>query len=217
MPMARPPHITRDRFNLVAGVSVFSGRDQLSPTLFGRAVPITTAPTNDHTLWLYGNLLPVPGLRLTLGGDFDQQRAIVDQTEFDPKLGISWTALPNTTLRGAWFETLKRPLIAPAGLNFSFREGETIEPTQIAGFNQLFNDLVGTKARSWGVGIDQRFSNPFFASDTLLLGAEWSERELVVPFSVAATTTGITTISEPGWKAIRARLFELVADRTARV
>ncbi len=107
-------YLTRDRFNLVAGVSVFSGSDQLSPTLFGRAVPITTAPTNDHSLWLYGNLLPVPGLRLTLGGDFDRQRAIVrSKAEFDPKLGISWTALPNTTLRGAWFETLKRPLIAP--------------------------------------------------------------------------------------------------------
>jgi hypothetical protein len=192
-------YLTGDRFNIVAGLSVFSGRDQLSPVAFGRASPITTALTDEHSIWLYGNVLPVPALRLTLGGDFDQQRAIVNQTDFDPKLGISWNVLPNTTLRGAWFESLKRPLIAPAGLNFSFREGETIEPTQIAGFNQLFNDLVGTKARSWGVGIDQKFSNPFFASDTLLIGAEWSQRQLTVPFSVTGPT-GVPTISEPGWK-----------------
>jgi hypothetical protein len=210
-------YLTGNRFNIVAGGSVFSGRDQLSPIIFGSALPITTAPTDDHTIWLYGNVVPVPALRLTLGGDLDQQRAITNRTEFDPKLGASWNVLPNTTLRGAWFETLKRPLIAPGGLGFSFREGETIEPTQVAGFNQLFDDLVGTRARSWGVGFDQKLSDAFFASDTLLLGGQWLQRQLQVPFSVTSVSTDETAVSEQGWKERygRAYLSWLPTERIA--
>jgi tetratricopeptide (TPR) repeat protein len=199
-------YLTGHRFNIVLGGSAFSGRDQLSPLVFGNALPITTAPTDDHNIWLYGNMAPVPGLQLTLGGDFDQLRAIINRTGFEPKVGISWNVVPNTTLRAAWFETVKRPLIAPGGLGFSFREGETIEPTQVAGFNQLFDDLVGTMARDWGVGFDQRFSNAFFASDTLLLGGQWLQRQLEVPFSVT-TSDGETAISEPGWKERLGRFY----------
>jgi outer membrane receptor protein involved in Fe transport len=206
-------YLTGGRFNVVAGGSVFSGSDQLRPILSGRtALPITTAQADDHSVWLYSNLTVVPALRLTLGGNFDQQRAVVDRSQFSPKLGASWDILSGTTLRAAWFTNLKRPLIGDP----SFRGGQTIEPTQIAGFDQFFDDLLGTKARRWGVGIDRKFSNPFFTSDTLLMGAEWSQRQLVVPISSTAPT-GMTTISEPGWKERygRAYLGWLLGERLA--
>jgi predicted Zn-dependent protease len=206
-------YLTGGRLNVVAGGSVFSGSDQLRPILFGRtALPITTAQADDHSVWLYSNLTVVPALRLTLGGNFDQQRAVVDRTQFSPKLGASWDILSGTTLRAAWFTNLKRPLIGDP----SFRGGQTIEPTQIAGFDQFFDDLLGTKARRWGIGIDRKFSNPFFTSDTLLMGAEWSQRQLVVPISSMAPT-GLTTISQPGWKERygRAYLGWLLGERLA--
>ena len=87
----------------------------------------------------------------------------------------------------------------------SLRNGQTIEPTQVAGFNQLFDDRPGTRARRWGVAIDQKFQNPFFASDTLLLGAEWSQRQLNVPVAVLRQTE--VSRAETGWKERYGRAY----------
>jgi Flp pilus assembly protein TadD len=190
-------YLTGNRFNIVAGGSVLDGSGQLRFPF-----PFRTVGADEHGLWLYGNLTPISALQLTLGGNFDRLRVMVDSTEvlsrtkFDPKLGVSWDIMPSTTLRAAWFETLKRPLIG----DLLQRSGQTIEPTQVAGFNQLFDDPPGTQARRWGVGVDQRMPNPFFASDTLLLGSEWSQRQLTVPFTVVDRSTGLPAIMEPGWK-----------------
>jgi hypothetical protein len=81
--------------------------------------------------------------------------------------------VPDTTLRAAYFETVKRTTTG----------GQTIEPTQVAGFNQLFDDFTATKARRWGVGIDHK------QSDRLYIGAEWSQRQLAVPVTIIAGIT----------------------------
>lgn len=67
-----------------------------------------------------------------------------DQQQFSPKFGIIWHPEANLTLRGAVFRTLKRPLLA----------NQTIEPTQIAGFNQFFDEFDGTSAWQYALGID---------------------------------------------------------------
>jgi tetratricopeptide (TPR) repeat protein len=204
-------YLTGERFNIIAGGNVFAGRDQLGPIVLGRALPVTSSPSNDHGAWLYGNIAPDPAVRLTLGGHFDELRTIVGRTQFDPKLGLSWDVLPNTTLRAAWFAALKRPLIGDPSL----RSGQTIEPTQVAGFNQLFDDLTGSKTRRWGIGVDHKFPHVLFESDTLLAGAEWSQRQLDVPISVTSGPT--TTILELGWKERfgRAYLSWLPTERIA--
>jgi len=202
-------YLTGDRINIIAGGSTLSGSDQLRRTIPGLFSAVTPIQANDHSVWLYANLTPIPGLRLTLGGVFDQLSTTVDRietlnrSEFDPKLGISFDVLSGTTLRAGWFTTLKRPLIG----DLSFRSGQTIEPTQIVGFNQLFDDPAGTKTRRWGAAIDQKLPNPFFASDTLLLGAEWSQRQLSVPINVTDPSTGLPTIVEPGWKERYGRAY----------
>jgi hypothetical protein len=193
-------YLTGDRFNIVAGGSVFFGSDQLSVSF---PFPITPLQFDDQSSWLYANLVPVMGLRLTLGGALGRLSESVKETEtlnltkFDPKLGVSWDVLPGTTLRAAWFETLKRPLIGVPDISLR-GGGQTIEPTQIAGFDQLFDDVPGTQARSWGVGIDQKFAKPFLASDTLLLGAEWSQRQLTVPITVNVLAPGVPGVIESG-------------------
>jgi hypothetical protein len=82
----------------------------------------------------------------------------------NPKVGVLWNIAGDTLFRAAWFRTFKR----------SFLFNQTLEPTQVAGFNQLFDDLRQTKAERWGIGIDHRFN-------TLLTGGlEISERKLSI-------------------------------------
>jgi outer membrane receptor protein involved in Fe transport len=202
-------YITGNRFNIVGGTSVLSGSDQLRSFSFA-----STLGFDDHSFWVYGNLLPIPAVRLTLGGNFDQLNETMDGanlfglSQFSPKVGISWDVLPSTTLRAAWFETLKRPLVG----DLSMRSGETIEPTQVAGFNQLFDDPPGTKTRRWGIGIDQKLANPLFAPGMLLLGAEWSQRQLDVPIELFPGQ-----VSEFGWNERfgRGYLSWLLSERLA--
>jgi len=80
-------------------------------------------------------------------------------------LGLIWDILPSTTLRAAAFSTVKRP----------FAASQTVEPTQVAGFNQFFDDVDGTKTRRYGVGIDHTLSADLFG------GIELSWRDLEVP------------------------------------
>jgi len=75
-------------------------------------------------------------------------------------------------VRLAVFSSVRRPFVA----------SQTIEPTQIAGFNQyfsgfeqLYGDLEGTVSKRAGIGFDQTFSETTFA------GVEVSERKLDVP------------------------------------
>ncbi|MBI1871205.1 MAG: FecR domain-containing protein [Chlamydiae bacterium] len=79
--------------------------------------------------------------------------------EVDPKAGLAFYLTPSTTLRAAYFETL-----GPVGLT----DLESIEPTQIAGFNQFVDELPGNKAQSYGMGLDQKFSKrTYFGTEVL--------------------------------------------------
>jgi outer membrane receptor protein involved in Fe transport len=89
----------------------------------------------------------------------------------NPKLGMMWDITPNTTLRLAAFRTLKRPLLTD----------QTIEPTQLAGFNQLFDDPGGTESKRFGIALDQKFSSSLYG------GVEVSERKLAVPIAVGVS------------------------------
>ncbi|MEQ1666168.1 MAG: TonB-dependent receptor, partial [Bdellovibrionales bacterium] len=52
---------------------------------------------------------------------------------------------------------------------------QTIEPTQVAGFNQFFDDIDGTYSWRFGAGLDHRFSS------NIATGIEYSERKLYIP------------------------------------
>ena len=82
--------------------------------------------------------------------------------QLNPKLGFLWNMTPDTTLRFATFRTLKRPLLTD----------QTIEPTQVAGFNQFFDDTAATDSWRYGIALDHRFSSNLYA------GAEVSKRKI---------------------------------------
>ena len=77
---------------------------------------------------------------------------IRDQDQFNPKFGVTWNPFTDTTLRGAVFRALKRTLIT----------NQTLEPTQVAGFNQFFDDPNVTESWRYGVAVDQKFSKSIY-------------------------------------------------------
>jgi Tfp pilus assembly protein PilF len=86
----------------------------------------------------------------------------------NPKFGLIWRTTPKTTLRIAAFKSFKRSLLT----------NQTIEPTQVAGFNQLYDDFTGTIAKTYGFAIDHKFNSNVFA------GLEFIARDLSRPVRV---------------------------------
>ena len=146
--------------------------------------------TNAHA---YSYLNPLKKVTLTLGvsGDFidGESPDVAGINQINPKFGITWEPVAGTTLRAAAFRSLKRTLIA----------NQTLEPTQVAGFNQFFDDINGTKAWRYGAAIDQKFTNALFG------GAEISRRDLQVPvFNIVDETISIARVE---WQENLARAY----------
>jgi tetratricopeptide (TPR) repeat protein len=97
-----------------------------------------------------------------LDGATDDQ----DRDKFNPKLGLIWNPVPTTTLRAAAFRTLQRPRISEDNIDPS------LEPTQVAGFNQFFLDAEGDSVWRYGIAVDQKFPHNVY------VGAELSHRDL---------------------------------------
>jgi hypothetical protein len=114
-------------------------------------------------------------LTFTLGGSGDFFNAddedAKERDQFNPKFGVTWSPFSGTTLRGAAFRTLTRTLVTD----------QTIEPTQVAGFNQFYDDFRETDAWRYGAAIDQKFTESIYG------GVEYSYRNLSVPFFNAGT------------------------------
>lgn len=102
---------------------------------------------------------------------FDDTGQQLERDQFNPKAGVVWQPTGKTIVRAAVFRTLKRQLIS----------NQTVEPTQVAGFNQFFDDANGTRAWRYGIGLDQQFSSKLYG------GLELSRRDLEVPFTVFQT------------------------------
>lgn len=121
-------------------------------------------------IYAYGYLKPIETLIFTAGvsGDFlnGDSIQISGKNSVNPKFGVQWNPTASTTVRAAAFKVLKRTLVT----------NQTLEPTQVAGFNQFYDDLNGATSWRYGVGVDQKFSSTLFA------GAELSRRDVKSPF-----------------------------------
>jgi TonB dependent receptor len=117
--------------------------------------------------YVYSNVNFPNSVIWTLGISYDDynEAGIIKVEKVNPKLAVQWRATDDLILRAARFEVVK-PLLA---------NNQTLEPTQIAGFNQLFDDINGTKSTISAVGLDWQ------GLDGLLVGAEASWRNLKVP------------------------------------
>jgi hypothetical protein len=115
---------------------------------------------------VYGTLNFPDPVTWTAGVSYDhfEQNALKVE-KVNPKFGVQWNVTDDLVLRGAVFRTVKPALI----------NNQTLEPTEVAGFNQLYDDVNATAAWRYGVGVDHRLM------DNLLIGGEATWRKVSVP------------------------------------
>ena len=150
--------------------------------------------------YLYSSIDLGEALTLNAGLSYDDYDEVYsNKQQFNPKLGLSWRATPRTTVRAAAFRTISRPTSI----------SQTIEPTEVAGFNQFFSGdgQGGERAWRYGVAMDHRFA------ETLSGGVELSRRERIVP-SLNLNTL-VVTESHVDDELGRAYLYWSPTDRTA--
>jgi Tfp pilus assembly protein PilF len=164
-------HIYRsERFSIMSGLGHSDQDIEAVNISGGMSFKDKTKPEHSN-LYGYLNINYPKQVTWTIGGsaDFFEGEVfpglfdkIEKQNQFNPKFGLTWNPLPGTTLRAAVFKTLKRTIITD----------QTIEPTQVAGFNQFFDDGDATDAWCYGVAVDQKVSSKLYT------GAEFSQRNL---------------------------------------
>ncbi len=166
--MAELQHLLRsEQFNLISGIGYFHSESDNVDTY--NIFPSDTYSSRvDHTSpYLYSHIRNPANVTWTLGASMDFfDSSATDRDQFNPKIGVSWSLTPATTLRAAAFRTFKRNLIA----------NQTLEPTQVAGFNQFYDDANLTEAWRYGVAVDQTLGRNLFA------GLEYSQRDLEISY-----------------------------------
>lgn len=154
-----------EKLKLTAGLGHLDADRKDTAVYSGYPPEITQGNIRHTNAYLYSLLACPDNITWTLGGSmdhFDDKYWDLKVEQFSPKFGMTWNPMPKTTIRAAAFRTLKRTLLGD----------QTLEPTQIAGFNQFFDD--GDAADTWryGIGLDQQWS------DQLYSGIELSRRDL---------------------------------------
>jgi opacity protein-like surface antigen len=190
--------------NLVTGAGYFDidAKSDITTTVTPPFPPITIITTTrldgdvEHANGYLYSYIDLPmDLTLTIGGSYDDFDAddedTKDRDQFNPKFGITWNPFSGTTLRGAAFRVLTRTLITD----------QTLEPTQVAGFNQFYDDSGATDSWLYGGAIDQKCTQSIYG------GVEYTFRDSSVPFNdVSGPTNQLKTVD---WdeKKFRSYLF----------
>ncbi|PPD24227.1 MAG: TonB-dependent receptor [Methylobacter sp.] len=179
-----------DYFDLSIGANYLAnqneqlGLDLANPATPGSILQLVNNDKFDHqAFYAYSNIKPISNLIITAGvsQDFYQETTSLqtnvfgfnfpggdklDRAPLNPKFGVTWFIFDKTTARFALFQSLTRGII----------QRQTLEPTQVAGFNQFFDDINGSIAKRIGFGVDHKFNKAVFS------GFEISGREIDVPF-----------------------------------
>ncbi|PVV24940.1 MAG: hypothetical protein B6D78_00895 [gamma proteobacterium symbiont of Ctena orbiculata] len=112
----------------------------------------------------------------------------VDESQCNPKIGLTWDLQPNTTLRFSAFRN---------GRNFT--ELDSLEPTQVAGFNQVFDDFsskVIIDSKRYGLAIDHTVSQQLFVGASINHAERTSSSLGIDPVLGTAVRTNFDTDRE---------------------
>lgn len=148
--------VSREGYNLRSGfgaydIDVRRRRSFDSDLFFGRSREDETI--EQYTGYVYGDVNLPAEVTWTLGLSYDTyEEGDTDVDLIAPKFGVQWDVTEDLRLRAVAARTLKPALLA----------NQTIQPTQVAGFNQFFDDLNGTKAWLYGLGMDVRLGKRLY-------------------------------------------------------
>jgi tetratricopeptide (TPR) repeat protein len=173
---------TGNSINIATGVTdinrdfdTFTTVRDIVPPFFDTSV---TTPANFDTdyfsVYSYVNWLVNNSLELTLGAShekFERSGQAIEET--NPKLGARISLSKDTAIRLASFSIVNKPDVAI----------QTLEPTQVMGFNQFFADIEGSRVTQHNIGIDSALTT------NLSIGASYSYREIEWPIFTAASVT----------------------------
>ena len=186
--MAEIQHLFRsERFNLISGFGYFHSDSDFTVIDDEEPEPVVTDTRLDHTTpYVYSYIFFPENVTWTLGASMDFFDGKVTEELFNPKMGVTWDLTPATTFRAAAFRTFKRNLIAD----------QTLEPTQVAGFNQFYDDANRTEAWRYGAAIDQKLGLNLFA------GLEYAIRDMEISY-----TDFDLQIRKVGWDEQSCRVY----------
>ena len=162
---------------------------------FDRYLPLVGAMTTDvsdsdlrQRNWFAYADFQLPGrMSGTLGFSADQ--FLTDWAQIrslHPKFGMRWEPFEGVFLRAAVLRAVKRQLISQ----------QTLEPTEVAGFNQFFDDFNGSLSRLKAIGMD------IASRHDLRAGAEVVDREVREPVTIGEFAPPIverTARANLGW------------------
>jgi tetratricopeptide (TPR) repeat protein len=169
-----------DLFNITAGathatvdqVFKFNSTTMFKPLPFfipEQPSPLSardTSTIDDTRGYVYGNIKPNNAAVWTLGLSYQKyDDGELNFNRFNQKFGLQWNVTDAVRFRTAYFRVVKPALSS----------NRTLEPTQVAGFNQLFDDPSGTKSTRYGAGLDIE------ATSNLSLGVEMTKRDMKTP------------------------------------
>lgn len=180
-----------DKYNLIVGgayydIEVANGevrwvRDPLgnlfcTPLCYFN-LPATYGDVHQPRVYAYSNIRSGGSMTWTIGASYDAFEASEDGMadlavdSINPKLGLQWGLRDDVQVRAAAFKVVKPALVS----------NRTTEPTQVAGFNQFFDDIDGSESWRYGFGVDWTYS------PTLQVTAELTKRDIRSPVGFGAT------------------------------
>ncbi|WP_051300120.1 tetratricopeptide repeat protein [Methylobacter luteus] len=148
-------------YNVITGVSFYSIKEKKQTQ--SSEEDGANNGRNGHNEYAYLNLKLPHRITGTLGlsNDFSHAKNQKDKLRIYPKAGLMWDISDKAKLRLAYFRGKKRPLAAV----------QSIEPTQIAGFNQFFDDFADYSFSFYGGALD------FVIQPTVFAGVELFQRD----------------------------------------
>ncbi len=159
-----------DFFNMTAGLSLSDENTSLRVSVpIARLSGRSSYRTKQESGYFYANIEGPDDVIWTFGLSADNyEQGDLQLNKINPKAGVQWEIVDNVQLRAATFRMLKPAVFA----------NQTIQPTQVAGFNQLYDDANGTESWFHGVGLDAGLTR------NIRTGIDFSRRDLSEPVPV---------------------------------
>ncbi|MCG8549786.1 MAG: hypothetical protein MI799_05215, partial [Desulfobacterales bacterium] len=123
-----------------------------------------------ENLYAYVNVEAPASLTWTVGLSYEtvnDTQSDYSKERINPKLGLQWDITNKWRFRTAFVRNIKRLLAMD----------QTIEPTQVAGFNQFFDDLNGARSQLFGIATDIALTDQLYGGIELTWRDVSSESE----------------------------------------